>query len=80
MRLKQVIGICALFTSSIHANAIDDQLRNFIGDDVGKLDSVLATTPSFNELDKTDFKTKQKVIKYLLAKGYESNLVLDFLD
>ena len=53
MRLKQVIGICALFTSSIHANAIDDQLRNFIGDDASKLDSVLATTPSFNELDKT---------------------------
>ena len=53
MRLKQVIGICALFTLSIHANAIDDQLRNFIGDDASKLDSVLATTPSFNELDKT---------------------------
>lgn len=34
----------------------------------------------FNELGKTDFKTKQKVIKYLLAKGYESNLILDFLD
>lgn len=53
MRLKQVIGMCALFTLSIHANAVDDQLRNFIGDDVSKLDSVLATTPTFNELDKT---------------------------
>ena len=40
----------------------------------------LLINKKFNELGKTDFKTKQKVIKYLLAKGYESNLILDFLD
>lgn len=34
----------------------------------------------FNELGKTDFKTKQKVIKYLISKGYESNLILDFIE